>query len=126
MNFAEHSGFEPIHRFGLLVFGLLLTIVILELVRKDLLKEKYALLWLATAFICLVIGLFPSLIVALSSLFKFQYLTVIVVGSLLFILGLVLSFSVALSRLVERNRRLTQEVALLRYEVERLNEKRAD
>ena len=104
---------QAAHRLGLAVFSVALLLLVLELVRRGYLKERYALLWLATAGAGLVIGVFPGVIVLLSSLFRFQYLTVIVSLSLIFILGLVLSFSVILSRLSERNRRLAQEVALL-------------
>jgi len=40
--------------------------------------------------------------------------------SFLFLLGIVLGFSVIISRLSERNRKLAQELALLAHRVERL------
>jgi len=114
---------QPQHRIGLLILSLLLLGLVLELVRRGALKEKYALLWLATSLFGLVMGVFPGLIVRLSKLLHFQFVTVLFVLSFLFILGLVLSFSVVISRLSERNRELTQEVALLAHTLEQLKGK---
>ncbi|MCP4642371.1 MAG: DUF2304 domain-containing protein [bacterium] len=119
------QGLQMTHRIGLLAFSLILLLAILELVRRGHLKERYALLWLATGVVGLVVGLFPGIIVKVSHLVHFQYLTMLFVTSFLFLLGLVLSFTVVISRLVERNRRLTQEVALLDEAVRRL-EKRVE
>ena len=109
----EELGLATPHRVCLLVFSLILVGVVLELVRRGLLKERYALLWLGTSACGLVVGVFPGVIVLMSRIFHLQRLTVLFVLSFLFLLGLVLSFSVVISRLAERNRELTQEVALL-------------
>jgi uncharacterized protein DUF2304 len=120
MNDIQQFGLHTAHRIGIAAMSILLLLLVLELLRRDYLKERYALLWLATSLSGLVIGIFPGIIVRFSQFFHFQYLTVFFVLFFLFTLGLVLSFSVVISRLVERNRRLTQEVALLSQAVERL------
>jgi len=111
------------HRIGLPVVSLILVAIVLELVRRGHLKERYALLWLATSAFGLAVGIFPQIIVTLSHWLRFQYLTVLFVLSFVFILGLVLAFSVIISTLNERNRMLTQEVALLANQVARLENK---
>jgi hypothetical protein len=125
MPVSENTALYTEHRVALALLSLLLLAAILEVVRRQYLKERYALLWLGTALVGLVVGLFPQVIVFLADLLNFQYLTVITVAGLLFILGLVLSFSIVISRLAERNRQLTQEVALLSNRIEEL-EKRHD
>ena len=112
-NGIGQVGFYVAHRFGLLGVSLLLVLFVLELVRRGHLKERYALLWLFVSGMGLLIGIFPSIIVKLSIWFGFQYLTVVYVFSITFLLGIVLTFSVVISRLSERNRDLAQEVALL-------------
>ena len=104
---------QAVHRFGLAALAMLLLLLVLELVRRGFLKERYALLWLATSASGLVVGLFPATIIYLSCLLHFQYVTVIFVLSFFYVLGLVLCFSIVLSRLSEKNRQLAQEVALL-------------
>lgn len=113
-------GFYWSHRVGLLLVSLAFMILVLELVRREHLKERYALLWLAAATCGLAVGFFPGLITWTSAHLGFQYLTVFYVGSFLFLLMLVLAFTVVISKLSERNRTLAQEIALLARRVEEL------
>ncbi len=116
----EQTGFAVSHRIGMLVLSFVLVLVVLELVRRHRFKERYALLWLGASLACLLVGLFPSLIVWTAQLFRVQYLTVFFAMAFVFILGLVLSFSVVISQLTERNRELAQEVGLLSARVKDL------
>ena len=116
---------QPSHRIGLGVLSVMLFVLILELVRREHLKERYALLWLATSGLGLVIGIFPGLIVWFAETFHFQMISILFVVSFLYVLGIVLSFTVIISRLSERNRRLAQEVALLAHRVQRMEENRS-
>jgi hypothetical protein len=113
METTSQFGFTMFHRVGLMVLSLLLLILILELVRRRRFKERYALLWLATAGCGVIVGLFPGIIVWLSRVMHVQFLTVFFVLAFLFLLGLVLSFSIVISSLSEQNRELAQELALL-------------
>lgn len=121
----EMVGFYWSHRIGLFIISIAFVVLVLELVRRGHLKERYALLWLAAAAGGLVIGLAPRTVVWVSSAFGFQYLTVFYVASFLFLLLMVLAFTVVISKLSERNRALAQEVALLSRRIEVL-ESRSD
>ncbi len=123
MTATDSLSLQFAHRLGLLGFSVLLALVVLELVRRGLLRERLALLWLATAAMGLLMGIFPRSIVVLAHLFHFQFITLVVVVESLFILGIVLAFSVSLSRLGNRNRRLAQEHALLARQVEQLEKR---
>lgn len=120
MNSYVQVEIQWVHRLGILVLSILLMLLILGLVRRGWLKERYALLWLATAGASLFVGLFPGVIVTAASLFRFQYLTVLFTMYFMFTLALILSFSIVISQLAEKNRELTQELALLSHTVERL------
>jgi len=120
MGGYEQVGIQLQHRFGILALSIMLVLLVLDLMRRGWLKERYALLWLTTAGLSLLVGLFPGLIVAAANLFHFQYLTVLFSMYFVFTLGLVMSFSIVISRLTDRNRELTQELALLAHTVERL------
>lgn len=111
------------HRIALLLISLFVLAIVLEIVRRGLLKERYALLWLAAAGLGLVFGVFPRLIVLLSHVLHVQYLTLLFALSFAFLLGLVLSFSAVISRQTERTRELTQEVALLAHQVKELEKR---
>jgi hypothetical protein len=120
MEGAVQAGIQWFHWAALFVFSVALLAFVLELVRRGYLKERYALLWMATAAAGLAVGLVPGIIIGLAALFRVQYLTVIVALTFLFVLGLLLSFTVVISRLSARNRTLTQELALLENRVTRL------
>ena len=119
------STIEHAHRLALGGLSIVLFGLVLELVRREHLKERYALLWLATSAVGLVIGIFPGLIVWFAETFRFQMITTLFVVSFIYTLGIVLSFTVIISRLSERNRRLAQEVALLAHRVQRMEENRS-
>lgn len=125
MNDAAQIGLYGSHRIALLILSVALLLLVLELVRRNLLRERYALLWLATSLVGLVVGLFPNLIVQFSNWMRFQYLTALFFLTFIFVLALVLAFSVVLSRQSERNRRLAQEVALLQHRLRRLERRNA-
>ena len=120
MESAGQLMFQTPHRIALLVLSMVLAGLVLELVRRRRFKERYALLWLAAAFSGLVVGVYPRLIVWIAHAAHVQFLTVVFGLSFLFLLGLVLSFSVVISRLSEQNRELAQEVALLSNRLKRL------
>lgn len=117
---------QPGHRVALFLLSLLLMGLVVELVRRELLREKYALLWLGTALCGLIIGVFPGIIVQLAVWLRFQMLTTLFVLSFVYTLAIILAFTVLISRLSERNRRLAQEIALLTNRVERLEERGTD
>lgn len=120
MPIYEQVDIQFAHRVGILGLSVLLMFVVLELMRRGWLKEKYALVWLATAGASVLVGIFPHVIVAAANIFHFQYLTVLFTVYFFFTLGLIMSFTVAISRLAERNRELTQELALLAHSVDKL------
>lgn len=122
MAFSEDILWQ--HRAALFVVSVVVLGTVFELVRRGLLKERYALLWLGTAAAGLVVGLFPGVISAVAHAFQLQYLTVLFLVYFAFTLFIVLVFSVVISHLVERNRALAQEVALLALSVKRLEEGR--
>jgi hypothetical protein len=98
---------------AILASGLLL-IFILELVRRRHLAESYALLWLIAAAVLIVFAVWEGLLVDLADLVGIEVpsnaLFAMAFG---FVLVLLLSFSVAVSRLSRENRILAQEVARL-------------
>ena len=120
------TGIQTPHQIALLFLGCVFVGVVLELVRRGHLKERYALLWLFVSVCGLGVGVYPQSLVLISRYLNFQLLTVLFVFFFLLMLSLVLTFSVVLSRLSERDRELTQEVALLASRVSELEDKPRD
>jgi hypothetical protein len=91
-----------------------LLIVILELVRRRHLQERYALLWLLSAFVLLGLSIWRGLLGELALHMGIAYppnaLFLIAFG---FILVLLLHFTLAVSRLADQTKVLAQQMALL-------------
>lgn len=94
--------------------------LVLELVRRRRLQEEYSLLWLATAFAMLVISVWRDLLHGLSALVGIVYPpNLLFLVAALFIMLMLLYFSMVITRLNRENKSIAQELALLRYELER-------
>lgn len=96
-------------------------LVILELVRRRRLGEEYSLLWLATAIVMLVVGVWRELLHSLAAAVGiFHPPNLLFLLAALFLLFIQLYLSTVITKLTQENKEIAQQVALLRYEVERL------
>ncbi len=101
---------------GTLSIGLLL--MTLELIRKKRLREEYSILWLFTGVAILIFSLSPEFFLAtfFARITGLYYLSAVVLILFLFLLLIVLHFSVVISKLTDRNKELAQRYALLELE----------
>ena len=92
---------------------------VIELIRRGRLKERYALLWLASSIVMLVLSLSRGLLEAIARLVGIYYPpSLLFIVAFVFLLLITLHFSAVISGLSEKNKRLAQEVALLREALE--------
>ncbi|AKU64597.1 hypothetical protein ADJ76_01390 [Schaalia meyeri] len=104
-----------------LVFALVILVTVFVKMRNSGLKERYGLWWYVIAFFTLILSVFPSILrwTALrTGVVVPLNLGFFVAGVVLLLLSL--RFSVDLSRSDEDRRRLTEEAAILRLQVEEL------
>ena len=95
--------------------------VILELVRRKRLMERYALLWLATGATLLVLALWKGLLTKLAHAAGIHYLpSALFAVAFLFVLVMLVHSSMTVSRLSEQGTILAQRLALLQERLERL------
>jgi hypothetical protein len=106
---------------GILCFTL--VGIIIELIRQNRLKEHYAIIWLLTAASVFIFGIWPNSINIISRIVRLHHLTTLFMVAFLFLLAIVLHFTLAISQLFDRNKRLTQEVAWLRFELEEFSKR---
>lgn len=96
-------------------------LVILELVRRRRLREEYSLLWLGTAIVMLVVGVWRDLLHGLATTVGIIYPpNLLFLLAALFLLFIQLYFSTVITKLTQENKEIAQQVALLRHEVETL------
>lgn len=107
------------------IAGIVLAIIIIGFVLWMLLtkrlREKYAVLWLIIALAVLVAGIFPGLWEALTVALGVQLPSnLLFAAAILLLMGVALHLSWELSGSEEEIRRLAEESAILRAEVEGL------
>ena len=100
------------------VLSVILLLVTFELIRKKRLREEYAILWLFTGAIVLVLSLWPEFFLSqfFAKITGIFYLSAVVLTAFSFLLLIVLHFSVVISKLTDRNKELAQRHALLELE----------
>ena len=121
LTFAELA--PMLDRQRLVAIGLAVGIVLLvfELVRRRKLREEYSWVWVAVAIVITLLALQQELLLTISRwIGSSSSVSTLFFGALLFLLALVLQFSVRLSRLTHRHKTLGQRLALLEEEVGRL------
>ncbi len=101
--------------------SLIILFIVIELIRRGMFKEKYALLWLFFSILLLFISFWRNLLDYLAGIFGFYYppsfLFLVGLGSLLLI---TLHFSVVISKHSEHNKKLAQEYSIMKEELKQL------
>jgi len=100
--------------------SLLILVLTVELIRREKLKEHYALLWLFSGAAIIVLASFPEIPFFLMRVTGIFYLTIIFFAAFLFLLLIVLQYSTVISQLFDQNRTLGQTLALLEERLRRL------
>ncbi len=104
-----------------LVVGISVFLFILEMVRRKKLREEYSWLWLLTGMGIIVLAVWYDLLLFVSHFIGAVVpTTTLFIFSLVFLLLISLQFSVKISSLADQNKKLAQELAILRHEMEEM------
>ncbi|OGQ00696.1 MAG: hypothetical protein A2Z40_05835 [Deltaproteobacteria bacterium RBG_19FT_COMBO_60_16] len=100
---------------AVLASGILL-LYILEMVRRRRLREEYSILWLAGGVIMLVFSLKRDWLEWVAGAVGIYYPpSFLFLIGMLFILLILIHFSITISRLYQMNKKIAQELALLKH-----------
>jgi hypothetical protein len=103
------------------VASLVLLFGVLELVRRRRLREKYALLWILTAIVLLVLSVWRGAVSSIATALGVSYgPTVLFAVGALFVLVVLLHYSTVISALTDRTVVLAQKVASLEQRIDDL------
>ena len=99
--------------------SLLLLLVVFELIRSRRLRERYALLWLLTGLVLLVLSAWRGGLNTIAGWFGVQTYppAVLFAVALLFVLAVLLHYSTVISKVSDQNVILAQRLALLELEL---------
>ncbi|MBX7151255.1 DUF2304 domain-containing protein [bacterium] len=98
-----------------------MMLLVFELIRRKKLREKYSLIWFAAGIVMIVLSIWRDLLDRIAFLLGVGY-----APALLFMVALgfgavlMIHFSVVISELSEKNKTLTQEIALLKQELKKI------
>jgi hypothetical protein len=103
------------------IASVLLILVVFELIRSRRLRERYALLWLLTGVVLLVLSLWRGGLNTIAGWFGISGYppAILFAVGILFILLVLLHYSTVISRLSDQSTILAQRLALLEEELER-------
>lgn len=106
-------------RIEVIAVALLICAVIFELIRRKHLMERYAILWLFLGITILVLAAWKGLLTTLSHAAGIYYPPAALFAvAFVFVLALLLHFSIVLSRLSDQNKILAQRLALLQQRLD--------
>lgn len=109
------------------VVSLSIFLLVIELVRRGRLKERYSLLWIFSAAVMLLFSVSRKLLhLAAASLGIFYPPSLIFLLASIFLIIINVHFSTVISELSEKTKTLTQEIALLKETLEGKNENREE
>jgi len=95
-----------------------LLVIVVELIRRGKLKERYSLLWLFAGVVLLIFSTSRYLLELIShALGIFYPPSFLFLLAFFFLLLITLHFSVVISGLSEKNKKLAQELALMRQDL---------
>ena len=98
-----------------IIFSLGIFVGIIDLIRRGMLKEQYAILWLISAIVLLILSVWRQLLDKIAYVLGVAYApSLLFLVAFVFLLLIVLHFSVIISNLSEKNKRLSQEIAILK------------
>jgi hypothetical protein len=104
------------------VVAVVLLLVVFELIRSRRLRERYALLWLATGLVLVVLSVWRG---GLNTIARWLGVrsyppAVLFAVALLFVVLVLLHYSTVISRLTDQNMTLAQRIALLETRLDEL------
>ena len=114
-------------RILLMIFGALMVLITLNLIRKSKLSIKYSLIWFLSGLLIILVGAIPKQIGILVNFIGFSATSSFVIGvflTLLLVISLILTLIVTKQK--SKIDLLIQEISLLKKEVKDLNANRKE
>jgi len=100
--------------------SVVLLLYILEMVRRRRLREEYSILWLFGSGVILLLSIKQSWLIYLAQAVGIAYPpSFLFLIGILFIMLILIHFSIAISKLYQMNKRMAQDIALLKRESEK-------
>ena len=114
---STHLSTASDQRVEVIALAVVVCVLIFELVRRRRLMERYALLWLLAGLTILVLAIWKGLLTKFSHAVGIYYPpSALFAVAFVFVLAMLVHFSMTISRLSDQNKILAQRLALLEHE----------
>jgi len=115
---------SPIQIISILA-SVVIIVFILSLIRQRKLREEYSVMWLVGSFVLILFSVWRGLLDIIADLVGVVYApAILLLIGIFFGVVMFLHFTVVLSRQADRNKSLTQEIALLKNRIEVLEQEK--
>ncbi len=102
--------------------SLLFLIYVIAMLRNKKIELKYTLIWLLTATFFLVMAVFPDLIKKISKLLNIvEPVNTLFLLIIFFMLLIIFTLTIAVSRYANRVKTLTQEIGIIKMELDKFS-----
>lgn len=109
---------------NLIVGTLLVLLFIVYMIKSNKVALKYSLTWILSAFFLLIISIFPKIVTFFADLLGIVSITnAIYFIAIAFLYIILFNLTIAITVGSERDRKIAQEIAFLRSEIEQLKAK---
>ena len=103
----------------LIVLTLIFFVYVTRMIVLKKLLLKYTLIWFFASIVLIVLAVFDNLSIWLASVLHIETpINAVVTIVFAFVLLILFTLTITISKIIEQNRELTQEIALLRQKVE--------
>ena len=106
------------------ILAIIFFLFTIEFIRKRHLREEYAILWLSMSLAIALLSLWPGLVALFSRLTGLFYVSAVVVIIFIFLISVLMHYSIVISRMKETNKELVQKYALLELRLKELERSR--
>jgi len=111
---------SPIQIISILA-SVIIIVLILSLIRQRRLREEYSIMWLVGSLVLILFSIWRGLLDIIAEMVGVVYApAMLLLIGIFFGVVMFLHFTVVLSKQADRNKSLTQELALLRNRIEEL------
>ena len=106
-----------------IVVSLVIFVLVIELIRRKHLKEQFSLIWLAAATVLIVFSVWRKLLDFIALAFGIYYPpSFLFLVAIAFLIALLIHFSTIVSALSENNKRLAQEIGIIKKKLRDLED----
>jgi hypothetical protein len=113
-------GYPPF-QIGAIAMSVFFLFAVIELIRRNRLKEKYAILWIFSAIILIIFSLSDKLLDKTAQILGVAYgPSLIFLFAFIFLLFIVFHFSTVLSKESDRSKTLAQKIGILDNKIKEL------